>query len=444
MVNKKGLSTVVTTIVIILIVLISIGIVWGIINNVLTKGKKDVRIEQFTNTMGISSTVFDYDNEEINIRIKRNEGDEEVSELLIIIEDDVGTEVFEQEVQDFNQFEEKIFNINLTDTPIDMSQIKSISVVPIFIINGEKVQGASPSGNAKLDFNRNYHIENGGTEDTSGEGTGGEDDGFCSQDSDCGSETIVEDSAFCKEGANAVYQFKKTPSCAPGNWCVNATTEVLLQSCTSEEICLDGECMLNPTSCIDTPENISLTCGENDWIGEEFCSSSTEEVLQQFTTYYCIAGACSSGTDTLVHTACTSGQICQDAQCLTPQECASDSDCVPLYGAGYLCNSTGECEQEFALSMGIVGSIWPFNLGEYFESDDLPNIENSTNDLVGNFISFPLPSLEENCFLIIEHVFPANPNDNSYVRLNSQETEISVGDPFEIWETAYCGGASSS
>ena len=37
--NKKGLSTVVTTLIIILLVLVAVGIIWGVVNNLLGKSK---------------------------------------------------------------------------------------------------------------------------------------------------------------------------------------------------------------------------------------------------------------------------------------------------------------------------------------------------------------------------------------------------------------------
>lgn len=37
--NKKGLSTVVTTLIIVLLVLVAVGIIWGVVNNLLGKSK---------------------------------------------------------------------------------------------------------------------------------------------------------------------------------------------------------------------------------------------------------------------------------------------------------------------------------------------------------------------------------------------------------------------
>lgn len=40
--NNKGLSTVVTTLIIILLVLVAVGIIWGVVNNLLKKGEGEV------------------------------------------------------------------------------------------------------------------------------------------------------------------------------------------------------------------------------------------------------------------------------------------------------------------------------------------------------------------------------------------------------------------
>jgi hypothetical protein len=40
--NKRGLSTVVTTLIIVLLVLVAVGIIWGVVNNLLDKGSDTV------------------------------------------------------------------------------------------------------------------------------------------------------------------------------------------------------------------------------------------------------------------------------------------------------------------------------------------------------------------------------------------------------------------
>ena len=50
--NKKGLSTVVTTLIIILLVLVAVGIIWGVVNNLLSKSSDT--IESSTKCLDIS------------------------------------------------------------------------------------------------------------------------------------------------------------------------------------------------------------------------------------------------------------------------------------------------------------------------------------------------------------------------------------------------------
>jgi len=50
--NKQGLSTVVTTLIIILLVLVAVGIIWGVVNNLLTKSSE---------TIGSSTKCLDLD-----------------------------------------------------------------------------------------------------------------------------------------------------------------------------------------------------------------------------------------------------------------------------------------------------------------------------------------------------------------------------------------------
>ena len=60
--QKRGLSTVVTTLILILLVLVAIGIVWVVIKNVLSEGAEEVSLDKFTVDLEIKNCQADDSN----------------------------------------------------------------------------------------------------------------------------------------------------------------------------------------------------------------------------------------------------------------------------------------------------------------------------------------------------------------------------------------------
>ena len=105
-----------------------------------------------------------------------------------------------------------------------------------------------------------------------------------------------------------------------------------------------------------------------------------------------------------------------------------------LYGLGYVCTD-GFCEPEEMILNGTVRSAWPYGVGEYFDSADLP-IDSSTVEILGYSIIFPLnPSAE--CHEVVGFSEPVIPAGMSYVKLSPAPTNVADDDYFEIWETQY-------
>ena len=73
--NKKALSTVVTTLIIILLVLVAIGIIWVVINNVVTEGSDSINysskcLEIDVKATAVSACAFN----SCEVTLKRNAG----------------------------------------------------------------------------------------------------------------------------------------------------------------------------------------------------------------------------------------------------------------------------------------------------------------------------------------------------------------------------------
>jgi hypothetical protein len=88
--NNKGLSTVVTTLIIILLVLVAVGIIWGVVNNLLGKSSGtietstkclDVDVRATKVTQGLTSTSY-------NVTLYRAPtGDSEVGAKVVFVSD---------------------------------------------------------------------------------------------------------------------------------------------------------------------------------------------------------------------------------------------------------------------------------------------------------------------------------------------------------------------
>ena len=131
------------------------------------------------------------------------------------------------------------------------------------------------------------------------------------------------------------------------------------------------------------------------------------------------------------------------------------SDCEGKYCGDDGCGgSCGECNQEIGewcedglctaeavLNTGTVYSIWPVNVGIYFDSADLPTSEEI--DYANYWVRFPQNILEPDCLQIETFVTPILPEyyDMSYIKLISSYNQFVVGDNYEIWRSY--GGCST-
>ncbi len=120
--NKRGLSTIVTTLILILLVLVAIGIVWVVIRNVLSGGIDEISLGKIMIDLDIKSVQIDENN--IIIKVKRNPGQGEIAGLKFVFSDGLESQVFEEKTT-INELEEKTFIFNYDNL------IEDISVAPI-------------------------------------------------------------------------------------------------------------------------------------------------------------------------------------------------------------------------------------------------------------------------------------------------------------------------
>lgn len=135
--NKKGLSTVVTTLIIILLVLVAVGIIWIVVRNVIEQGADnidistkclnvDVRVTNASCSQSVGNCTAD---------IYRKQGSEEIGGVILIyhVNKTVQTTSQIKVPGDISLLSTKKFNDAASGLGItDLDQANSVDVVPYF------------------------------------------------------------------------------------------------------------------------------------------------------------------------------------------------------------------------------------------------------------------------------------------------------------------------
>ncbi len=413
--NKRGMSQVVITVIIVAIALALIGILWAVVQNLVLEESSKIRTDTITTGIKIESAKVDLENETATVKVARDAGEGNVTGIKIIVEDDKNALSFDQDTGDFKELEKRTFVLDLEGTAIVPSRIEKITIAPILY-----------SGTGGIIFGQEYSVETGGivesgfenVNETINETT---EEG-CQTDLDCGEDRFMEGTEYCNGDNTKVMQYKKDYSCEEGI-CYEETYAEPVEYCTDNSFCQDANCIEESNNC-----TVEADCGTDGWVGLERCASVGEEIVQDYVDYSCTEGTCESSTTEQTKEECAGEEICHNAECFVPLECTKNEDCA----LGEICVD-GNCTAEEVINNGTVNSIWPFNLGEYFDS---PDLERAGIDYTGLRIIFP-GSDETRCLYVIDHVLPENPEWYAYVRLNDDSTGVRSGDYYEIWETEY-------
>jgi len=143
MLNKRGLSTVVTTLIIILLVLVSIGIVWAVISNILQRGTEttdnsfrclniDIRATSISGCFNVGSQYT------CTVNFVRKSGGGEIAGLNVRFYDEIGEESLS--IIDIPGNIEPLLTISKIVSGIDSEALPSSVNVTIYLndSNGEK------------------------------------------------------------------------------------------------------------------------------------------------------------------------------------------------------------------------------------------------------------------------------------------------------------------
>ena len=92
--KKRGLSTIIATLLIVLLILVATGIVWVAIKSIITKNAENISLGKFTVDLEIDSVKKTDVN--VNIKVKRNPGEGELKGITFVVFDGQNNYVFEK------------------------------------------------------------------------------------------------------------------------------------------------------------------------------------------------------------------------------------------------------------------------------------------------------------------------------------------------------------
>ncbi len=134
MMQKRGLSDVVTTVLVILLVVVAVGAIWAFVQRMIQQTEQQVVTDKFTSGFSIPPASMHIaklnpDIFLINFLLKRNEGESDVVAANVIVQDNSGKSVTKRIniPNSIKQFETQKISLAVNG----ISNVKTISVVPI-------------------------------------------------------------------------------------------------------------------------------------------------------------------------------------------------------------------------------------------------------------------------------------------------------------------------
>jgi len=395
--DKRGLSTVIATLLIIVLVIAAVGIVWVIVATLITDSTGQISFEKFTIDLEIVSV--NQTSENVNIKVRRNPGAGNLEGILFSIFDGNNSHTYEKRNITLNELEMKTFVINY------QGKIVSISIYPFI----KAASGKITLGGLADTF---YMIYKGGEYIPSG---GGSTPG---ETPDCSCAATICVGTFCNDGIGGSCEGTLQPDCNNDQiMCGDSLNGCgSCGECEDESYCSGGVCspICNEEDCG------TRVCGalpDRSDCGETFCGVCNVTLGE-----WCINGVCTLD--------CTPD--CGLNNCgPVPNGCGTNCG-VCNETAGEWCEN-GRCTSETFLNSGIIYSIWPINVGIYFDSSDLP--KSPYTDYTNYWVKFPENLDEFDCLQIERFVTPVIPEiyNMSYIKLLTASSGMNAGDYYEVW-----------
>jgi flagellin-like protein len=395
MFNKRGISSIIATLLLVLLTIVLIGIIWVVVNNLVSSSRQGISISGLTLDLKIKQAIKGGNN--LSIIVQRQPGAGDLTGVNFVISDGTIYEVIKQNAS-LNIYEGRSFS--LIPPQMSINSVKTVSVAPI------------------------YNSEN-----------GGQQIGSVTDTYTFGNGSIVGGSSCIP----AINQSGLCTGYACGEVNNGTCSTVSCGQCSSGQIC----------------NFVSHQCTSGGGSGCSPAPNPTFAALCTTPGYAC--GEVNNGTCTPVSCGtCGSGQFCdlsnhqcadvQNPQCIPttcqqsnyqcgapPDGCGQALNCGNCTGNSF-CNNVWQCETYTMENSGTVFSAWP-SAPLYFDGVSLPTDSNSIasyNDAL-HYIRFPASNYS-GCVQLAFISPEPSPSTMSYVRLGNSAT-IAAGNNYQIWNS---------
>ncbi len=218
--NKRGLSTIIITLILIVVSLVAVAIFWVVVRNLLQTGTEGIGLGRYTLSGNIKNVNLDNSTNNISLTVERNPGQGEINGIEFIFSDGTDSEVV-KETASMKELESRKFYFHLTK--LNVSNLISISIAFLIKENDKETLG---------DIVDKYNVA---------EGTGG---GGTTGGGTCSPATCTSLGYECGNWGNG--------SCSGTLSCGTCGTG---QTCNANGICQTGSC--SPTTC----STLGYNCG---------------------------------------------------------------------------------------------------------------------------------------------------------------------------------------
>ena len=210
--NKKGLSTVVTTLLIILLSLVSIGIIWVVVKNLIGDATSEISFDTFSLNLGISNAYIDNTTSQVYVAVRRSAGAGNLSGIYFIFHNGTSSTSVKRNIV-LKELEEKTFTFTSIEVG-GINNVQKVSVSPISKNAGsEVILGITDT------FDISTSSGTGGLTCGNGVCEVGETSSSCSQDCSAGGGAVCGN-GICESGetSNSCSQDCAAPPSCNGVW----------------------------------------------------------------------------------------------------------------------------------------------------------------------------------------------------------------------------------
>ncbi len=455
--NRRGISTIIATLLLILLTVAIVGILWVIIRNIVSSASGGISLGGLTLDLKIQNASVGQN--DLSVLVQRQPGAGALSGVNFIAYDGENYEVIKRNAT-LAIYEGKEFTLPISE--INLSAVKTVSVAPIYLSGG-----AEQIGQITDTYTFGAIIPSGGT--------GG---AVCGNDLCESGETTASCPADCEAGGgsvcgNEVCELDETSYSCPADCTPSSSPVCGNYILESGEGCDDGN-LNNGDGCssICQDETPGAVCGNEILESGEGCDDGnldngdgcSSACQIEASGPICGNDLCESG-ETLVSCPadCTpAGPVCGNDLCESGENSTScPSDCIgcvpttcleagyqcgtPTDGCGGLlncgncsalefCNTNFLCETYVMANSGTILSVWPSGATLFFDSEDLPKSESVLIDYNDglHYARFP-GSSETDCIKISLAAYLPE-NNRAYIKLYSV-ADITAGANYEIWNS---------